>query len=32
VDQVNDIVQADQYLTFTLAEETFAIEIVKVAK
>jgi purine-binding chemotaxis protein CheW len=30
MDQVGDIVQADQYLTFTLAEETFAIEIVKV--
>jgi purine-binding chemotaxis protein CheW len=30
VDQVDEIVQADQYLTFTLAEETFAIEIVKV--
>jgi purine-binding chemotaxis protein CheW len=30
MDQVADIVQADQYLTFTLAEETFAIEIVKV--
>ena len=30
MDQVGDIVQTDQYLTFTLAEETFAIEIVKV--
>jgi purine-binding chemotaxis protein CheW len=30
MDQVGDVVQADQYLTFTLAEETFAIEIVKV--
>ena len=28
--RVGDIVQTDQYLTFTLAEETFAIEIVKV--
>jgi purine-binding chemotaxis protein CheW len=27
---IGDVVQADQYLTFTLAEETFAIEIVKV--
>jgi purine-binding chemotaxis protein CheW len=30
MDQVGDIVRTDQYLTFTLAEETFAIEIVKV--
>ena len=30
MDQVGDIIQTDQYLTFTLAEETFAIEIVKV--
>jgi purine-binding chemotaxis protein CheW len=30
MDQIGDIVQTDQYLTFTLAEETFAIEIVKV--
>jgi purine-binding chemotaxis protein CheW len=30
MDQVGDIAQTDQYLTFTLAEETFAIEIVKV--
>jgi purine-binding chemotaxis protein CheW len=30
MDTVADIVQTDQYLTFTLAEETFAIEIVKV--
>jgi purine-binding chemotaxis protein CheW len=30
MDQVGDVVQADQYLTFTLADETFAIEIVKV--
>ncbi|MDR3435213.1 chemotaxis protein CheW [Telmatospirillum sp.] len=30
MDQVGDIVQTDQYLTFTLAEETFAVEIVKV--
>ena len=30
MDQLGDIVQTDQYLTFTLAEETFAIEIVKV--
>ena len=30
MDQVGEIVRTDQYLTFTLAEETFAIEIVKV--
>jgi purine-binding chemotaxis protein CheW len=30
MDQAGDIVRTDQYLTFTLAEETFAIEIVKV--
>jgi purine-binding chemotaxis protein CheW len=30
MDNIGDIVQTDQYLTFTLAEETFAIEIVKV--
>jgi purine-binding chemotaxis protein CheW len=30
MDKVGDIVRTDQYLTFTLAEETFAIEIVKV--
>jgi purine-binding chemotaxis protein CheW len=30
MDQVGDIARTDQYLTFTLAEETFAIEIVKV--
>jgi purine-binding chemotaxis protein CheW len=30
MDQLGDIVLTDQYLTFTLAEETFAIEIVKV--
>jgi purine-binding chemotaxis protein CheW len=30
MDQLGDIVQTDQYLTFTLAEETYAIEIVKV--
>ena len=30
MDQGGDIVRTDQYLTFTLAEETFAIEIVKV--
>jgi purine-binding chemotaxis protein CheW len=30
MDQIGDIVQTDQYLTFTLAQETFAIEIVKV--
>jgi purine-binding chemotaxis protein CheW len=30
MDQIGDIVRTDQYLTFTLAEETFAIEIVKV--
>jgi len=30
MDQIGDILQTDQYLTFTLAEETFAIEIVKV--
>ena len=30
MDQLGDIAQTDQYLTFTLAEETFAIEIVKV--
>ena len=30
MDQVGEIARTDQYLTFTLAEETFAIEIVKV--
>ncbi len=30
MDQLSDIVQTDQYLTFTLGEETFAVEIVKV--
>ncbi len=30
MDQPGDIAQTDQYLTFTLAEETYAIEIVKV--
>jgi len=30
MDQHGDIVQTDQYLTFTLGEETFAVEIVKV--
>lgn len=30
MDQTGDIAQTDQYLTFTLAEETFAVEIVKV--
>ncbi len=30
MDQIGDIIQTDQYLTFTLAEETFAVEIVKV--
>jgi len=30
MDQSNDMVQTDQYLTFTLDKETYAIEIVKV--
>ena len=30
MDDVRDSAQTDQYLTFTLAEETFAVEIVKV--
>jgi len=30
MDHTGDIAQTDQYLTFTLAEETFAVEIVKV--
>ncbi len=30
MDQSSDIVQTDQYLTFTLDKETYAIEIVKV--
>lgn len=30
MDQLSDIAQTDQYLTFTLGEETFAVEIVKV--